>query len=418
MVQNSDVASRWLQFWTSTEIAPLVRTCRATWAVRIPGIESTWPQLSSFSHHFTNLAHLILASVYYDQTFLENLRLLPRLTQLEVNSCFLAVDETIHPSNLTALQITDFTYRVTYHSRSSPTHWFPLLTRTTLRSLATDYDRGLFTEILSGQSLPSLKRLEFNINPLLLLLSNLRVLSKFPATEILTIRDRAVPFAHEGGEESDTPLFDILTSLQEYRGPDDFLHALLPIPSLRRLFLPCEDPSRRLAKLRSIETPNNVTSLNVQFRDFDHENLRELCGFFPHLTNLVITVTIPPVIEYDFEEWSFDQNPSWEVHDFFGSLSEDLPFPLGIRKLAIHWELEDNKALIEEGVPDFHALTDALVSKYPSIEAIWLDGPPGCLYYWRDGEVKVQCLEDDSKDTYWERSYSLNNELEVFWDTI
>ncbi|KAJ7500832.1 hypothetical protein B0H11DRAFT_767742 [Mycena galericulata] len=210
----------------------------------------------------------------------------------------------------------------------------------------------------------------------------------------------------------------ILTSLQEYRGPDDFLHALLPIPSLRRLFLPCEDPSRRLAKLRSIETPNNVTSLNVQFRDFDHESLRELCGFFPHLTNLFIIVTIPPVIEYDFEEWHFDQNPSWEVHDFFGSLTEDLPFPLGIRKLAIHWEFEDDKALIEEGVPDFHALADALVSKYPSIKAIWVDGPPGCLYHWRDGEVKVQCLEGDSKDTYWERAYSLSNELNVFWDTI
>ncbi|KAJ7477937.1 hypothetical protein B0H11DRAFT_1916793 [Mycena galericulata] len=196
----------------------------------------------------------------------------------------------------------------------------------------------------------------------------------------------------------------------KYRGPDDFLHALLPIPSLRRLFLPCEDPSRRLAKLRSIETPNNVTSLNVQFRDFDHESLRELCGFFPHLTNLFIIVTIPPVIEYDFEEWHFDQNPSWEVlfspllvsgETHIHSLSEDLPFPLGIQKLAIHWELEDDKALIEERVPDFHALTDSLVSKYPSIKAIWVDGPPGCLCYWRDGEVKLQCLEDDSKDRYW-----------------
>ncbi|KAJ7477906.1 hypothetical protein B0H11DRAFT_1916765 [Mycena galericulata] len=416
----SDLISRRLKFWTSTEIAPLVRTCRATRRRTLPigiqEIDNPWPLLTDFFdalHHFTNLAHLILATVQYNMTCLQNLRLLPHLTQLEVDSCF--VEGTIDPSNLTPLRISDFRYKSHFASTPSPALWLPLLARTTLCHFATEYQPELFAQIVSGHAFPCVKRLEFGID-VSVMLSNLRVLSRFSATEVLIIRygygNHQVESAQDS-EESDMPLSNILTSLEEYRGPDDLLPLLLPIPSLRRLCLPGEEPSTRLAKLRSIKTPNNVTSLDVYFSDFDHEDLCELCGFFPHLTDLFITVRVL----HEKYTLTLGQHPSWEVYQFLGELTEDLPFPSGIQKLAIHWEFEDGKTHIEDGAPDVYALTEALISKYPDLKAIWVDGYPGFVYYWRDGEVEVQYhkyMVDD--DAYWERK--LRNKIKVSWKTI
>ncbi|KAJ7842818.1 hypothetical protein B0H14DRAFT_1022468 [Mycena olivaceomarginata] len=423
-----DIASQRLQFWVSSEISPLVRRCCVGPRLWLGGWGTVqWSLLAEFFnsfHHFANLRYLTVAEVDHNAKFVRNLRLLPHLTHLEIRNCKIINEEIADLATLPPLEISEFAYRGLV-SESYPQHWFPFLLRSKLHYLSISYDQWLFAHILSGDAFPYVTRLELSIKARTLL-SNLRILAKFPATEVLTLcNDSSLP-ADGSGErgEPPIPLSDVLASLGEYRGPYGLLDMFLPIPSLRRLVLPCIKPDEHLPKLQSINTPNRITSLDVRFSDFSHGDLRAICGLFPHLTDLRIKVIIPHWREYEYEYYVNEQS-SWEVYGLFDDLADNLPFPASISRLAIHWEYEDNKTHVEDGPLEVHALKDALVSKYPSFKAIWVDGSPGFLYYWRLGQAGVLYHEDeiglqneDDEDEYWEKAHNLREELEASWDTI
>ncbi|KAJ7242378.1 hypothetical protein B0H12DRAFT_850312 [Mycena haematopus] len=322
-------------------------------------------------------------------------------------------------SEMLPLEISRFTYL----GLGSPQHWFPFLRRTKLRHFSTTSDEWLFAQLLSGDPFPCVTRLELRMDESTLF-ANLGVLASFPATEVLTIHSygRTAQGSDLSGRDR-TPLFGVLTLLKEYEGPDDLLDVLLPLPSLHRLILPTMiKPDDQLAKLRAINAPNHITSLDLHFFDFDYENLCDLCGFFPYLTNLRIKVTVPHLTKCDYDS---GEEASWEVNRFFQDLAEELPFPACFQKFAIHWEYDDERTHIEFGAPDLPMLKDAFVSKYPYMKAIWADGSPGFLYHWKLGEAEVQYYgdnggddEEGSDEDYWEDADKLRKQLKALWDTL
>ncbi|KAJ7328781.1 hypothetical protein DFH08DRAFT_1023156 [Mycena albidolilacea] len=382
-----DIASQRLQFWVSSEISPLVRQCCVKPLRRLGGWGTVgWSLLAEFFnslHHFANLRHLTVAEVHYNAKFVRNLRLLPHLTHLEIRNC--KMEEIADLATLPPLEISEFAY-LGLVPESYPQHWFPFLLRSKLHYLSIPYDQWLFTHILSGDAFPYVTRLELSIKARTLL-SNLQILAKFSATEVLTLCNYSSLPADSSGEsgEPPIPLADVLASLGEYRGPYGLLDMFLPIPSLRRLVLPCVKPDEHLPKLQSINTPNRITSSTC-------DSATSAMGIFA-----LFVVIIPHWTEDDYEEYYLGEQSSWEVYDLFEDLADKLPFPASISRLAIHWEYEDDKTHVEDGPPDVHALKDALVSKYPSFKAIWA----GALYH--EDEIGLQ--NEDDEDEHWGEFY-------------
>ncbi|KAF8198214.1 hypothetical protein K438DRAFT_1933593 [Mycena galopus ATCC 62051] len=383
-----------LQFWASAKIAPLVQYCSARiWSgsstTHNSSITNVLAEFFDFVQHFTNLRRLDLSRVEYTPIFLRNVRLLPNLTRLEVSLCSMPQGEKaqVDLTALSPLEISEFIYRRST-SPSNPELWFPFLRRTKLRNFYMSYDEWMFTQVLSGDTFPFVTRLTFSFADTSLALA--KFIAKFPATEILALH--CPPMEMDEASDERTALSGVLTSLKTYEGPEDLLDIFLPIHTLYRVTLPyARRPEDYLAKLRKIQAPNHISSLRIEFSDFSHGALRDLCGFFPHLADLRIEV----VIEED------DFVASWDVYNFFEHLAQELPFPAKIEKFAIRWEYEDDNPHIENGPPDLPSLKDALVSKYPSIKAIWVDGSPGLLYRWRLGEVGVQYCGNNEDDAYW-----------------
>ncbi|KAJ6510796.1 hypothetical protein C8R45DRAFT_396161 [Mycena sanguinolenta] len=411
-ISDNVAASRRLQFWTSSKIGPCVRLCRVR---GFRDLRSGWPVLNELFdslHHFTNLRGLTIFEIDYTPTFLRNIRLLPNLTHLEVHSSTLVkpvVDSAL--ATLPPLPISKFTH----HGTGDPQYWFPFLRRTALSHFSASYDEWLFAQVLSGDPFLCVTHLELWMGKASTMFLNLRVLAKFPATEVLTVRYR--PTARK---EDLAPLPGVLPLLKQYEGPDDLLGLLFPISSFHRLILfGMTDPEDRLARVRSINVPNHITILDIKFIDFDHTSLRNLCGLFPHLVDLRIKVEVPYWTEDDYEEYYSGKQASWDAYNFFDDFAEDLPFPACIQKFAIHWDYEDHELHLEYGAPDVHLLRDALVSKYPSMKALWADSSPEFLYYWRNGEPTVQYYrEDEDDDDYWEDTHKFSEELKGLWDKI
>ncbi|KAF7340866.1 hypothetical protein MSAN_02116100 [Mycena sanguinolenta] len=409
---DNTVASRRLQFWTSSKIAPCVRVCRVT---GFRDLRSRWPVLDEFFDalpHFTNLHRLTIFEIDYNPTFLQNIRRLLNLTHLEVHSSNLA--KLVGASDLATLPplpVSKFTHR----GSGDPQYWFPFLRRATLSHFSTSYDEWLFAQVLSGDPFPCVTHLELSTGKGSTMFANLRLLAKFPATEVLTVRYR--PTARKADL---TPLVGVLPLLKQYEGPDDLLHLLFPISSFHRLILfGMTEPDDRLARLRSINVPNHITFLDIKFTDFDHASLCDLCGLFPHLVDLRIEVEVPHWTDDDYEEYYLGKEVLWDAYDFFGDLAKDLPFPACIQKFVIHWKYEDGELHLEYGAPDVRLLQDALVSKYSSMKAFWADSSPEFLYYWRNDEVAVQYFrEDEEDDDYWEDTHKFSAELKALWDRI
>ncbi|KAF8198220.1 hypothetical protein K438DRAFT_702406 [Mycena galopus ATCC 62051] len=416
-----NIASERMQFWTSSTIAPLVHHCGVENLQNLQwysvSLTNVLAEFFDSIQHFTNMRRLSMGYIEYNLSFLRTVRLLPNLTHLELRACGLNHDGVVDLATLPPLEISEFIYGG--GSQSNPQHWFPFLRRTKLRNFSTSYDKWMFAQIIFGDPFPCVTRLKLTMKNGSTLFSNLRVLTKFPATEVLTIGYSEMGATLNSSEEHRVLLSNALASLKEYHGPDDPLDVLLPIAYLRRLILPhIGKPSPHLAKLRAFNAPNHITFLDIHFSDFDHEALRDLCGFFPHLTDLRIKVTIPHLTEDDEEEYYFGEDPSWEIYQFFRDLVDELPFPASIQKIAIHWEYEDDDTHMEDGPLGLSSVKDALISKYPDMKAIWVDGSPRFLYYWALGEDGLECYGNNDNDAYWDAVHDFRMELKMFWDKI
>ncbi|KAJ7145637.1 hypothetical protein C8R44DRAFT_896735 [Mycena epipterygia] len=386
-----------LQFWSSAEIAPLVRTCRVTqWP---PGLKYAWhwqygttmdnpfillEALFDSFPYFTNLRHLLFNDIHFTQIGMENLCLLPKLTTLEVYYCTVAEEAVV--STLVPLHLSEFRLAQHVH-RNSVDHWVPWVCAGTLRHLHIPYNERLFTRLEDHPSFPSVRLLKIDLNHETTS-RDLVLISKFTGVEVLIIHG-SLHF----GDSWEPPHLRLRdwTSLKKYTGPHQLLHLLLPIPSLRHVVIHLYDEPRvLLAELDAI-TSNHVASLDAEFRIFDN-------GIFEKLH-----------IKISLRMWL---DAFWEADEFFETLIEHSPLSIDIQKLAIHWEYVGGPAM-GFGPPDLNEVKEALISKHPAMKMLWIDGSE-VMYLWRKGHAAIQYAYDGKPEEAKER----REDLRLLWKTI
>ncbi|KAK7039368.1 hypothetical protein R3P38DRAFT_2899163 [Favolaschia claudopus] len=436
-----------LEFWTSSEIASYVHLCAVYRSRSLRGDSAPqhiWMSVTSTAatcelvgklcrrlHHLVNLRHLKLSDIEYPALLLSSISVLPNLRYLEVRSCYPQEHEGTtdsRPHTATAALDSPPLCEATLEYSAWPAspgisakHWYPLLRRDTLRKLSTSLHTWILSQILMGQPFMVVTHLELVVS-VRRLLQNVQVFEKFPAMQSLAVVASTEPREPDGNGAFQDARSPVLASLGEYRGPPDLLKLFLPLSSLHRLFLSCDDVNHALLHLRLINGSNHITSLRVHFLDLTHEELRELCGFFPHLTDLRVKVTVPYWIEDDYEEYHLGKQTNFEAFDFLTELMESPPFPIGIEKISVRWKYEDDNSHLDDGAPDLKALEDEFLSRYPALKAMWIDGSPGFLYFWQLGISGVQydsCSFDYNDDEEkWEKAHALRKDLEMRWDNM
>ncbi|KAJ7434707.1 hypothetical protein FB451DRAFT_1418635 [Mycena latifolia] len=383
-----------LEFWSSHEIAPLIRVCHMTpWDNNVDeplGWEFTrgadpYVLLRAFFDslpRFTNLRRLDATLVPFTDIAIQHLCILPKLTHLMVEECTI-VEDVVNLAACHRLAVPSFVFRhhkdVTDHER-----WLRLLDPDALRYLQVTYDPELFAQIRSGDPFPRVNTLKMGWGYGTTTL-NLDVLSKFPAIQILAIEDAWLDVEPMRDSEI-VQASRVLTHLKEYTGP----HTLCPfaIPTLHRLTFPPCSPSDLLESLCRQKPVSNITSLNLEFAYFDTAILKELCRYSSNLVELRLAIQMIP------KEEDFDGFYEFEATT--------------MQKLAIHWG-----SLSEpDPQPEPQKVIESLLSKHPTMKSIWLH-PKGLMFLWRQrfhDVHSVQVLEGDD----W-NAHSRFDEFELLW---
>jgi hypothetical protein len=288
-----------LEFWTSSDVAPLVRSCKLTpWVDSTPRHHTDTPYilLAPFFGRlacFTGLRHLYANQVHFNQIGMANLCCLPALAYLRISGCRVGAGEPIDLSSL-ALRVSSFAFDPIDSQDEGITHWIPLLNADHLRKLEVASTPRFFDKIT--ETMPSFHRL----HTLSLTLDvsktarNLMILSKFPAVQVLSLSG---PYQRGGWDEagSDLQAADILPVLKKYKGYFRTLPIFLAVPTLTRLeayepFGFDGSPSHFMRQLKGLPIPSRITALNVHFHNLEYAAIAPLSAFFAHLTQLSISV--------------------------------------------------------------------------------------------------------------------------------
>ncbi|KAJ6457364.1 hypothetical protein C8R45DRAFT_1221933 [Mycena sanguinolenta] len=413
-----------LRFWSSPDIAALVRTCRVSdwsndgvcimtpsncgvhgWSFR--RVEDSYILLRAFFDvlpRFTALRHLALTRVHFTQSGLKQLGLLRSLIKLEVDLCGLADGAVIDTGELTPLHITHFTFQHHNIAERCVEHWVPLLNPLMLTHVDLAYNEGVLAQIVQATAtFPCVKSLKITMR--LSLPSWTRILAKFPATEVLDIN----PFEYGTVSEPYTPLRELLPALREYTGPEELLQFLVPIPTLRRVSVSTWSPQSlddivQFAKLTG--TATSVSSLQVKVSDMptnEFEVVCVMCSVFPSVQELYLEISKSP--------W-YNDSVVFKPDEFLKELEQQLPLPAHLQKLALHWQHSDRapEADVDFGPPDLNSVKDALVAEYPKLKMIWVQGS-GIMYLWRKehGLLQHAFEEEDEAEIRREEFYRLWN---------
>ncbi|KAJ7315359.1 hypothetical protein DFH08DRAFT_1040033 [Mycena albidolilacea] len=233
-----------LNFWSSAEIAPLVRTCRL---IPVPG--GAWGAenepdvatalLAAFFERlprFNSIQYFHAYMVRFKQTGLANLCLLPALSRLEI--ILGTIVEPIDCHSLHLGHITSFQLRHARHSILPLDSWMRLLRPTKLVEMYLGFGSRLFAAIKHNDipPFPHVRKLTLQalrvgdrIRPLVVS-SVLPILSKFMGVEVFVMKGNWTDSEHESSRFSDS-----LPILKEYDGPQEMLSILFSRPTLSHI---------------------------------------------------------------------------------------------------------------------------------------------------------------------------------------
>ncbi|KAJ7662293.1 hypothetical protein B0H17DRAFT_1093782 [Mycena rosella] len=371
-----------LDFWCSDDISPLVRSCSISpssdHSAGPPALVFSKTRVAAFFERlpcFTALQRFSAEGVDFTLTAMAVLCRLPALDHLEIEGCRVARE--VHSPR--ALHISRFS---TPGIAPPSEVWIRLFHPDHLRELQLVLpDLGLVDTL---PSFPHVHKLTTSwwggMNRIL------EFLAKFPAIEVLTLQHYGLEV-----EGADTQAYDLFPLLREYTGRSDTLPVFLPLPSLTSLTVYSCSPRDLIVQLEGIRTPNQIISLTVSFyvfdpdrEAFDHTTLSTLCGHFPELQELRISISHGPI----------EDEINSVATGFFETLAKTPLLPPSLKYLRLSWDfqsdIEDASSPPADKLPDFAALRDALVARCPALTALWLDGED-FLFQWRkslDGTVE------------------------------
>ncbi|KAJ7138340.1 hypothetical protein C8R44DRAFT_868641 [Mycena epipterygia] len=383
-----------LNFWCSAEIAPF----------NVSVADSPYVLLHALFDHlrvFTGLKRLYARHIPFTQAGIDNICRLPTLFDLEVRYCRLAPGARTNTSTK-ALRVSKFTVYYGCESEHGDDHWFPLLHPDHLRDLYAQFNpRFMRSTIQTFPHVHTLKAFMDFPTPY----QNHLILSKFPAVRVLEIVSKTGWLLGSTRSEISSPF----PLLEEYTGDYQNLPLFAPISNLIRLTtsfgllgcLSC-DPRDFITQLRKILRVSNITSLHVSFKNLDTMMFDTLLRTFPHLTEPRICIVLPSEDDmfegeiYDAEDFDKDMivdAMSWgcdglragfEPTMFFLALADNHTLPPTLERVGLTWTCDERYTGQPSAykVPDFPRLRDALVTRCPALDWLWLDGYY-FLFQWR-----------------------------------
>ncbi|KAJ7840149.1 hypothetical protein B0H13DRAFT_2101217 [Mycena leptocephala] len=314
-----------LEFWSSDEIAPLVRSCDLTPCHQIPLFDAATPYVlfNTFFERitrFTGLRRLRSRNIHFTSTAVANLCLM---------------------SSLAILHVDHFEVAAMITREDGLDHWIPLLSPEHLRELSITCNLGLFSE-------------------------NRRNLCDV-GWGVLAAGSDSEPRTHHR---------EPFPALKEYTGHLEALPIFLPRDTLTRVTLFLCSSQHVIRQLQSHSAPLNITSLDAKFSTFDHATLGTLVGLLPRLTELRIRIIL------DDEEGEFESGINSEATIFFDALTSVPCLRPPLQHFTLGWELEFDYDDHDDDTPSgFSELRDALVGTCPGLKSLSFDGPE-FVYRW------------------------------------
>ncbi|KAJ7752556.1 hypothetical protein B0H16DRAFT_1545767 [Mycena metata] len=425
-----------LCFWSSDNIAAGVRSCSVTpWSARpnsrpysfspppswtLPSVFQLLDLFVARLDWFTGLMQLYLRDVYLTQSTMTKLCSLPALTDLHIHMCSIAGGAYIDTTSL-QLRVSVFEFTRRNGMDDGCTLWLPILHPETLRKLEVSANPIFFNKVMG--TLPRFHR----VHTLTLTMDldkgvdNLRVLSKFPAVQTLSLSYwRNNRFAWSNSDEA--VAMGVLPVLKHYKGYFPSLRTILALPTLRRLeafaLLGSGHPANFMQQLIGLPTPFRLTVLQISFESFDHDALLLLSIHFPQLAQLRLDIHAREIAQSD---------TNLQATIFFKTLAYSPAVPSTLERLAICWKFTpityhvppvpvDGKTWELShpnlhDLPDLQLLRDSLRSRCPRLTFLWLDGHDFVLH-WRKlphGEVEKSAVSIH-------QAPPLRQEISDLWD--
>ncbi|KAJ7644740.1 hypothetical protein FB45DRAFT_1116451 [Roridomyces roridus] len=350
-----------LAFWSSDDIAPLVRKRNMAprhW--RVTAESHTDPPhilMTSFLHclgNFIGLKTLYARQVNFTQEGLAHLCRISPLAEIVINWCGVFPGETI---DTTSLQLRTKKLRYLADDDQHRNVWLSIVDREHLRDLEAGGSASVADGTMSdGPAFPNVHDLKFNAN-LSTIDQDLTLLSKFPAVCALRLL-ACGDFHHESTDLSSLCASDVLPLLREYRGLCALLHIFLPKHTLTRLIIDVCQPGEFISQLH--REYDHITMLNLDVNALDQDALSTICGRFPALLDLQVYIFA------DIGEGEYQDGINPVATDFFSAFASDTPgLPSTLQRLAISWdfhfqrlhsdESEDEPVASLDKIPDFLA---------------------------------------------------------------
>ncbi|KAJ7868816.1 hypothetical protein B0H14DRAFT_2729023 [Mycena olivaceomarginata] len=397
-----------LEFWSSPEIAPLVRSCSIIplssreWAER-KAVDAPTALLNIFFErlpHFAGIHHFHAYIVHFTETGLENLCGLPGLTHLQIILC--RIPEPLDCASLQLPRVTSFGIR---HVLRPPTfcQWVGLLRPTHLVEMHLGFGPHLLMKIPNRiPSFPHVRKLTLYAVPTGETMGPNRgprvlpILPKFPGVTNFVMEGRWGRW----DDQFELGAHDLLPMLREYDGPAEMLRIFLNRATLARLTLNTNTfywQSRITDVLQGTLPSNNVFSLTATSSPLDVTAFHSLFNIFPYLTALNITIS--------YGYWDKPNLPGTSLN-FIENLPSIQYFPPLLEFLSIRWKHfkldvsnaeDDDASNSADRLRHFVGLR-GLVSSSLALTSVWIEGP-AFLYRWRrlsDGTVDEQTVRNSN----------------------
>ncbi|KAJ6501025.1 hypothetical protein C8R47DRAFT_1211299 [Mycena vitilis] len=400
-----------LSFYSSPEIAPLIRSCNITplWRSTVPPssvADSGSPHiiLDLFFDRmprFTSLRRLVTQDISFTTTAMANLSRMPSLSSLyfEQSPGFWETRREELASVPQALALSSFSISICHAiaRKDGISHWIPSLHPQHLCKLDLMCDLSILGGRVDAMpSFPRVHNLSMRMN-LSQMLHNRAIMTKFPAVRTFTMHGWGS--VKDGDQPAVCPDEAPFPALEEYIGTYKILSIFLPQPTLTRITILDAKPRSVIAQLTAACKPLNITTFTADFSEIiDTFTLGTILGLLPSATELRIQIVVNPE---DFE------NQEDGVHQYLTTFFDALPdtphLPLNLAHLALSLVSDDNYKL-GECTP----LGDALRARCPALQTLWIGGH-GFAYTWHkrtDAEVYV----DDA-----ELALVLQDQLDDFW---
>ncbi|KAJ7644760.1 hypothetical protein FB45DRAFT_1116524 [Roridomyces roridus] len=319
-----------LDFWSSDEIAPLVRHCTITpWTARwretgpdVARLESDraepsscTPLLAAFIERlgrFTNLQMLYARHVVFSQPTLAALCRLPCLDNVTMDQCGVG-GEYIDTEGL-HLRTSRFVYRDEWRGSGTGLQlWVPLLHPDHLRELKIS-GFPVFATMPPGPPFPNVYKLTARLC-CLTASEVLAALSRFPAVRVLDFESFTGSSLGEASDASEATR--VLPLLEKFKGDYQLLPLLPGRPTLKHLVIDNCAPTELAKALHGMASGDHIVSLHATLDSTLREMaFKTVCRSLPNLVDLHIE------IQTEITEGEYEGRYIHRATDFFFTLAD------------------------------------------------------------------------------------------------